>query len=300
MVKVLGYPGYWLASEIAKGLNAKLLGVHEKIFPDGEVYVRIDNVDEVRNDDIVLVSTLYPKQEEKLFKTLLLVDAVKNSGARRVIAVIPYLAYSRQDKVFLPGEPISASIVVKCLKISGVDILVTIDLHSPRIMEYFDSTIVNILVSDKLVEQALKYTEKPVIIAPDKGAIERAQVAAKIHGLEYDYLVKHRDRVTGEVVYTPRELNINDRDVIVVDDIISTGGTIAESSKKLYEMGVRSIIVAASHGLLVGEAINKLEASGVKKIILADTLEIKHQHPLVEYVNVVDKILLELRKLLGA
>lgn len=298
MTVVTGYPGYSLVKEVAEVLGAETVEIQEKTFPDGELYVRLCCPEKVVSEDVVVVSTLYPEQEKRLLKTLLIVNAARVAGAKRVVALVPYLAYSRQDKVFLQGEPISAQVIVKTFKATGVDVLVTVDVHSPRVLEYFGEVAVNIVVSDILVEHALKYLENPVIMAPDKGALERAMVAARAHGLEYDYLVKHRDRVTGEVTYTPKELVIRGRDVVLVDDIISTGGTIAEATRVLLKEGARRVLVAVTHGLLVEKALEKMVNAGVGRILLADTLGVKHVHPLVEYVSVTSRIVEELKKVL--
>jgi ribose-phosphate pyrophosphokinase len=291
MLVVTGLPGYWLVNAIASGLGGVEIPVYEKVFPDGELYVRLLNPEKVFNRSVVLVSTLYPDQGRSLLRTLLIIDAIKQSNSGRVIGVIPYLAYSRQDRVFMPGEPISACVVVKALKNTGLDALLTVDVHSPRVLECFGDQACNILVSDLMVGNALKYLEKPIVLAPDKGALERASFAARVYGLEHDYLEKTRDRVTGAVLYTPRELSVRDRDVVIVDDIISTGGTIAEATRILYKSGARRVVVAATHGLLVGEALKKLEEAGVYKLILADTLLVRYDHPLVEYVDITPRII---------
>ncbi|MEM0045495.1 MAG: ribose-phosphate diphosphokinase [Desulfurococcaceae archaeon] len=295
---IIGYPGYWLTEELSRAIEADLLTVQEKVFPDGELYIKLTAPEKIASQDVIVVSTLFPEQDRRLFKTLLIINAAKNAGAKKVIALIPYLAYSRQDKVFLPGEPISACLVTKSLRVAGANVLITVDVHSTRVLECFEGPVINVVVSDVLVARALSYLEKPVIIAPDKGALERAFIAARVHGLDYDYLIKQRDRVTGTVMYTPRELSIKGRDVIMVDDIISTGGTISEASKMLLENGARKVVVAATHGLLVGDAVKKLEASGALRVLLADTLGIRHEHRLIEYVSVTHRVVEELKKVL--
>ncbi len=298
MVALVPLPGFEAGALLASRLEAALLRVSEKAFPDGELYVRIEDYDKLSGEDVVVASTLYPEQLEKLFKTLILINAAKSNGAKRVVAYVAYLAYARQDKVFLPGEPVSACVVSKALRTSGADALVVVDAHSPRALECFEGPVANVAVSHVLVGAALKYLEDPVVIAPDKGALERAEYAAKHYGLDYDYLIKQRDRVTGEVSYVPREVSVKNRDVVIVDDIISTGGTIAEASRVLLRSGARRIAVAASHGLLVGEALRKLESSGVAKVVLGNTLMTRHEHPLVEYVDVTPVVAEELKRLL--
>lgn len=290
---------YSAGFDVARLLGLEVVAVHEKEFPDAELYVRILEPDKVKSKNTIVFSTLYPKQERALLKTLLAVDAAKRAGAHEVTAVIPYLAYTRQDKLFLPGEPLSASLIIELLKSAGVSRLVTVDVHSLRVLGFLPGRALNVMVSDLLVERALNYLVDPLIIAPDKGAYERACHAARTHGLECDYLIKQRDRVTGEVSYTPREISVSSRDIVLVDDIISTGGTIAEATRILVTQGAKRVIVAATHGLLVGEAMKKLEEAGVYRVLLANTLNIKHAHPLVEYVDISARLAGEIKKFLG-
>jgi ribose-phosphate pyrophosphokinase len=290
---------YSAGFDVAKLLGLEIVAIHEKEFPDEELYVRILEPDRVKSRNIIVFSTLYPKQERALLKTLLAVDAAKRAGALEVTAVIPYLAYARQDKLFLPGEPVSASLIIELLKNTGVSRLVTVDVHSLHVLESLPGKALNVMVSDLLVEHALKYLVDPLIIAPDKGAYERACYAARTHGLKCDYLIKQRDRITGEVSYTPREISVSNRDVVLVDDIISTGGTVAEATKILITQGARRVIVAATHGLLVGGAMKKLEEAGVYRVLLANTLNIKHAHPLIEYIDISTRLASELKKFLG-
>ncbi|ADG90419.1 ribose-phosphate diphosphokinase [Thermosphaera aggregans] len=278
------------AVKVASTLNYPIAKVLWKEFPDGEQYVRIENPDLLSSRTAVVVNTMYPGQDKSVMETLMLVDACLRAGAVDVKLVIPYLAYSRQDKLFLAGEPVSFSIVLKTLRHLGATGLVTVDSHNPDKLTEFQGRVVNLLVSDLLVQEALKYSSNPIVIAPDKGALKRAEHAAVKLGLRFDYLVKTRDRITGQVSYQPREIRIRGEDIIVVDDIISTGGTIAESSKLLLEAGASSVIVAATHGLLIGNALEKIRAAGVRKVILANTLGLKIQDDLVEYADVSGRV----------
>jgi ribose-phosphate pyrophosphokinase len=278
------------AVKVASTLNYPIAKVLWKEFPDGEQYVRIENPDLLSSRTAVVVNTMYPGQDKSVMETLMLVDACLRAGAVDVKLVIPYLAYSRQDKLFLAGEPVSFSIVLKTLRHLGATGLVTVDSHNPDKLTEFQGRVVNLLVSDLLVQEALKYSSNPIVISPDKGALKRAEHAAVKLGLRFDYLVKTRDRITGQVSYQPREIRIRGEDIIIVDDIISTGGTIAESSKLLLEAGASSVIVAATHGLLIGNALEKIRAAGVRKVILAKTLGLKIQDDLVEYADVSGRV----------
>ncbi|MGC9121817.1 MAG: ribose-phosphate diphosphokinase, partial [Thermogladius sp.] len=180
--------------ELAKSLGAEVVEVEKKVFPDGELYVRLRDVPpDLGSTCVAVASTMYPNQDTALVETLLLLNAVHKAGGKDVVLVAPYLPYMRQDKVFLQGEPVSAEVVLEVLTRTIKRGLV-VDVHNPTVLENRPWT--NILVSDMLVAQALKYVNDPIVMAPDKGALERAGFAASKLNLEFDYLIKERDRVT--------------------------------------------------------------------------------------------------------
>jgi len=272
---------------LAKLLGVEFVETQHKLFPDGENYVRLNNVEAIRDNVVLISNTMYPAQNDSFIEILMLINAAYNAGASTIHVFIPYLAYMRQDKVFQPGEPVTADIIVTSLKNAGVKCVFTVDAHSPAVLDRNLQCYNNIIISDILVQQVLKNAGNPLIIAPDKGAIHRAEFAAKKFNLEYDYLIKERDRVTGEVSIKPKEVSVKDKTVVIIDDIISTGGTIVEASRFLYKLGAREVYVCATHGLLIGNAIERILDSGVKKIITANTLGIKHENPRIEYVDII-------------
>jgi len=274
------------ARKLAEILGQDLASVKRKIFPDGEMYVRIQDSEKLSGKVAVIVNTMFPNQNDSLLETLLLINAAVKAGASKIIVYTPYLAYARQDKVFQLGEPVSADVVVVALKTVGANCLITVDVHNPGVLARNFTCYENVLVFSELYKAIENIVENPIVIAPDAGALNRAKHLAESKNLAYDYLVKHRDRETGEVVVKPKEVNVRGRDVIIVDDIISTGGTIAEAAQVLIKQGARRIFVCASHGLMVGSAVEKLRDAGVEKVVLANTLGLKHSNPLIEYVDV--------------
>lgn len=294
-----GSNAYNLARKIAGKLNAPLLDVHRKTFPDGENYIRIDYEKiTVSPDYNIVVNTLYPRQNDSFIETLLLLNAAYPEASKATIAVIPYIAYSRQDKLFLRGESISLEVILSCLRSAGADILITVDVHNPIILKrYFKGISKNILISDLLVKASLKYLDNPLVLAPDKGALNRARYAALKLGLEFDYLVKQRDRITGEVSLAPKELSIRERDIVIIDDIISTGGTIALAAKKCLENGARKVVVAATHSLLVGNALEKIRKAGVNKLITTNSIPIE-ETDFIEVIDLCDVIINELKRVI--
>ena len=278
------------AKELADVLDAYHIGLAYKRFPDGEIYVRLEEPNIISGSITVLLNTMYPSQNDMFVETLFLLNAVKRYSPKRVILCVPYLAYARQDKEFLPGEAISGEAIVRSLSLTDADTLVVVDIHAPHLLEHFRGNTVNVLISDLLVGEALKLMNNPLVLAPDKGAVGRARYAAEKLGLEYDYLEKHRDRITGEITIKPKRLSVKSRDVIIVDDIISTGGTIAKASRIVLEQGARKVYVVASHALLIGDALNKIKRSGAEMIIAANTLAQKINDNFIRYVDVIPRL----------
>ncbi|MET1102316.1 MAG: ribose-phosphate pyrophosphokinase [Pyrodictiaceae archaeon] len=276
MIVIGGSNANNIDKNLIKLLNAKGANLVHKRFPDGEQYVRIE--DSLAGKTVVIVQSLYPNQDSALMELLLILEAVQALKPARVITVVPYLAYARQDKRFLTGEPISVRVVLEALNLYTKDTLITIDIHKPESLKYFKGTSMNI-IPVKSIANALRRDinglEKRdvVVIAPDKGAFRRAELLAKELGdVDYDYLEKFRDRHTGEVIHKLKEVNVRGRIAILVDDIISTGGTIAKAAKMLYDEGAREVIAACSHGLFVDNALNKLAGSKITKVYSTNTV----------------------------
>ncbi|WP_291765783.1 ribose-phosphate diphosphokinase [Caldivirga sp. UBA161] len=243
-----------LGPNVASRIGAEAREVTHKVFPDGEQYVRVEA--NVRGNDVLYVTRLYPNQDQGLIRVMLLLDAVKGLGASRVGLFIPYMPYARQDRRFLEGEPVSINVMLNVLKGLGVDYLYVVDIHKPQSLEGYPGFIN--LKPFELYARGLGGLSKPVVVSPDLGSLWRAEELAKVLDAEYDYLEKHRDRYSGEVSFTLRNLNVKGRDVVIIDDIISTGGTIIGAAGMLRNMGATSINVVATHCIMIGGAEAKL------------------------------------------
>lgn len=262
--------GNGLAARIAKLLKDRLMFAEKKVFPDGESYVRIPEKPE--GAAIIVHSLSYP-QEKRLMELMLAIDALKGVGADTVIAVIPYMAYARQDKRFLEGEPISIKVVLKSLEAAGADALLTVDIHKPSVLEeWLSIPSINVVPYREIAEYFREKVSSPIVLAPDKGALDRASRVAEYIGADFDYLVKERDRVTGEVKALPKELEVRDREVIIVDDIISTGGTMSLAAKHSLERGARRVYAACTHAVMVKGALDRLLFSGIEEVVATDTV----------------------------
>jgi len=255
-----------IAEDISKELQQPLVEAIYKRFPDDEFYVRI--LGNIKGEDVLIVQTTYP--DPKIVELFLIQDAVWEAGANEIIVALPYFGYSRQDKKFEEGEPISARAIAEHISLHA-DRIITVDPHKEHLLDFFN---VPAFSCSAVVEIAKYLKEKDVdfVLAPDKGAKKRAQQAAGIIGCEYDYMEK--TRIDGTTVnIKPKNLDTKNKNVAIIDDIISTGGTMAKSIKELKKQGARKVSVACTHGLFVGRAKEKLLSAGCDEIISTDTIE---------------------------
>ncbi|MGO8806472.1 MAG: ribose-phosphate pyrophosphokinase [Candidatus Bathyarchaeia archaeon] len=243
-----------------------------KVFPDGESYVRLEG--SVQGENVAIVQTTSPPmQDGKLFQLAFMADAAKRGGAKKVTAVVPYLAYARQDKTFLLGEGISIETIARMLRAAGIDELVTVNIHSEPALAKFPFPAKTLsavpLLSDYFVQKGHKGA---FALSPDKGAMYIAEQAQKVLGGGVGHLDKRRDRYTGQTVQTAECLNVKGETVIIFDDIISTGGTIVGAAKILREQGAEHIFCGCVHGLLIGDAENRILDAGVEEIVGTDSV----------------------------
>jgi len=238
------------------------------VFPDGERYIRIKG--KLDDEVIVVQSTGYP-QDENLMELFLILKNLKSMGIRKIKVVIPYFGYGRQERRFKSGEAVSAVIIADLLEAAGADEIFCINLHEENITEFFQIRVHNLSAMPPIAKYIKQNINNPVIIAPDKGALGFAKEIAEILGCEYDHLEK--TRISPEVVETkPKNLDVKGKDAVIIDDIISTGGTIVNAVEILKEHGASKVIVSCVHPVLVEDALLKIFASGVDDVVATDTL----------------------------
>jgi ribose-phosphate pyrophosphokinase len=260
-----------LGEKIAELTGFEKVPVAHKTFPDGESYIRLEGT--VRDEHLVLVQTTSPPQDAKLIQLALIANAAKRNGASKVTAAVPYLAYARQDKVFLQGETISIEAVALMLKAVGVDALLTVNLHAEDALSKFPFPAKTVSAIPLLAEHFVKRgIKKAFALAPDKGAMYIAQQAQAVLGGEAGHLEKQRDRHTGQTSQTGKGLNVKGQSVIVFDDIISTGSTIVGAAEILRELGAAKVFVACVHPLLIGDAEKRILNAGVEEIVGTDSV----------------------------
>ena len=271
MIVVPGSASQKLGQEIAEDLNAQIVSVNLKTFPDGEYCLRYEG--DLKDEEVIVVQSTGPPQDTNIMQLLMLIDSAKDLGAEKVTAVVPYLAFARQDKRFLPGEVVSAETFVKLIEACGTDRFITVNIHSENTLKRFSVPTENLSAITSLAEHFKNQGLNGAFsLSPDKGAIKLAEEADKVLGGGCGWLRKERDRYTGEIQLEEKSLKVKGKDVIVFDDIISTGGTIARAVKMLKTQGARRVYAACVHPLLIGEAKTKIMQSGAEDIVGTDSL----------------------------
>lgn len=265
MYVISGTASKTVAEGISKELDVPLAGMISKRFPDKEMYIQI--VDDVSDEDVIIVQTTYP--DPNIIELFLLQNAAEEAKAKSITVVIPYFGYARQDTKFKDGEPISAKALANLISLSA-DKVITVDPHKEHILDFFSTSAVSCSAVPELAKY-LKEKDVDMVLAPDKGALERAKKASELIRCEFDYMEK--TRINGETIkIKPKNLNAAGKNVAIIDDIISTGGTMAKSIKELKKYGAKKVFVSCTHGLFAGDAVKKLISAGCDKIISTDTI----------------------------
>lgn len=271
---VLGPASAELGEKISQLTGYDKVTVASRIFPDGESYIRLEG--NVEDEHVVIVQTTCAPQDSRLIQLAFIAAAAKRNSAKKVTAVVPYLAYARQDKIFLQGETVSVETIAAMLKASGIDQIITINVHEANALKLFPFPAKTISAIPLLAEYFIKKgIKKAFALSPDKGAMYIAQQAQTVLGGEAGHLEKQRDRYTGQTSQTAQGLNVKGKTVIIFDDIISTGGTIVGAAKILREQGAEHVYTACVHGLLIGDAEKRILDAGVKEIVATDSVPSK-------------------------
>jgi ribose-phosphate pyrophosphokinase len=262
-----------LGERIAELLNAEAISMSFKTFPDGESYIRL-NVESLADEDVIIVQTTSPPQEQKLIQLFFMADNAKDMKAKSITAVVPYLAYSRQDKRFLSGEIFSIKTIMKLLDACGVNKIITVNAHNPTVLKTFKIPVDDLSAIPTLAEyfksQAL--VENPVSLSLGKKALNMAREANGILKGGFDWVSTRRDVYTGEVTLEEKALQVKNRDAIIFDDIISSGETMAKAVEFTKKQGARKVYAACVHPLLTGDAQKKISESGAEEIIGTDSV----------------------------
>ncbi|MFH1856267.1 MAG: ribose-phosphate pyrophosphokinase [Candidatus Omnitrophota bacterium] len=281
-----------LAEKICNYLGIKLADALVDKFSEGEIRVKIN--ENVRGKDVFVIQSTCPPADKNLMELLIMIDALKRSSAQRITAVIPYFGYARQDRKDQPRVPITAKLVANLITTAGADRVLTMDLHAGQIQGFFDIPVdnlygVNIFV-DYLKTKALG---ELLVVSPDVGGIKMARAYAKRFGVDLAIVDKRRinDR-EAEVMHIIGE--VDNKNVVLVDDIVATAGTLTEAANALSQHGAKEIYASVTHPILSGPAIERLERSKLKELIVTDTVPIPEEKK-IDKIKVlsVDKLFAE-------
>lgn len=286
---IAGSASQQLAEEIAAGLDIELVGRDVERFPDGEIHVRLHQ--ELRDADTYIVQSTGPPAQEHLTELLLLADAAHRAGAGRITAVVPYVSYARQDRRTALGEPVGLRVVADVLRASPIERLVVVDPHTPALESIMGLPVATTTAVPLLAEALPLHADTDaVLIAPDLGAAKLVDRYAS--ALDLDVAIIRKTRVTGAEV-TARSVvgEVEGRRPIIVDDMISTAGTIESAADALHTAGaVEPIVVAATHALLVGPAVERLERLPLEMVVTTDSVAVPQTHLPIESVSLAGRL----------
>lgn len=290
---VTGSSNYALAEEVAKNLGVKLVPRILERFPDGELNIEIKQ--SVRGCDVYLIEPTCPPVDEHFFELFLLADACRRAGATHLTAVIPYFGYARQDRRAHGREPVSLRLLADLIAASAVQRVVVVDFHSRAVESAFAVPVEHVSAISILANAVRPSVHKDgVVVSPDLGAVKMAEHYARLLGLSVAII--HKTRISGAEVTVQRIIgDVRDREVVVVDDMITTGGTIEKAIKALLDAGCSSsgIKVVASHGLFVGNAADRLAQLPIEKIYVSDSVPRPERSPLPLQVSSLAPLLAE-------
>ncbi len=260
-----------LAEKIGQRMGAKIINVTCKIFPDGESKITL--IDKLRNQPVILVQSTYPPVNTHLFQMFMLAHRLSEEGAE-VHAVVPYLAYARQDKEFLKGEIVNMRVLARLFRAMGIKRLTTVDVHSIEGLSNFSIPSYSVSAVPLLAQYVTENFKliDPIATSPDFGGSGRVEAFSKILEIDHFVLDKSRDRFSGEVSVKAVDLDVKGRDAIIVDDMISTGGSMQRASILLKKLGAKRIVAVCTHPLLISDALGKIKQAGVEELIGTNTV----------------------------
>ncbi len=256
-----------------------------KRFSDGEIQIEID--ENVRAKEVFVIQSTCPPVNENLVELLLMIDAFKRSSAAHITAVIPYYGYSRQDKKVAPRVPISAKLVADLLTVAGADRVITMDLHAGQIQGFFDIPVDNLFAAPVIIDYIRdNFNKDLVIVSPDAGGVERARAYAKRLNAGLAVVDKRRDApnmakamfIVGDVV---------GKDVVILDDMVDTAGTLTEAAEAIMRNGANEVHAACAHPVLSGPAIERIEKSILKTVVVTDTIPLKKNAQACDKIKVL-------------
>ena len=266
-----------LAEAITSYIGVKLADAVIRKFADGEIFVKIN--ENIRGEDIFIIQSTSPPVNDNLMELLITIDAARRASAKRITAVIPYFGYARQDRKDEPRVPISARVMLDLMNVLGIDRIMAMDLHSPQIQGFvntpFDHLYSSMALFDRLKKLKLNF-ENGVVLAPDVGSAKISQSYAKRLGVGFALIDKRRPKPNeAKVAHIVGELK--DKQVIIIDDMIDTAGTICNAAETATNQGASSVIAVGTHPVLSGQSVTRLIDSSIRKVIVCNTIDIPEE-----------------------
>ena len=259
-----------LAKRIARRLKAKYVDADTRTFPDGESKITFRH--NLKKSVVLVVQSTYPPVDTNLLQILSIISEAKKISSK-IYAIMPYVGYARQDRQFLNGEVVTMGVVAKMLQAAGAKKAIVVDIHSKTALRHFKIPTENISAIPELAKYLKKLKLKnPVVISPDTGGSLRAKKFADVLKSDFITLKKSRNRKTGKVSIQSTKADVNGKDLIIVDDIISTGGSVVKATQFLKKQKCKRVFVVCTHGLLVGDAEKNIKKAGVTQIISTNTI----------------------------
>jgi ribose-phosphate pyrophosphokinase len=278
-----------LTKEICECLGVPMARSSVKTFADGEIYLQLQ--ENVRGADVFAVQPTCKPVDHHLLELLLMIDALKRASADRITAVLPYYGYARQDRKDKPRVPISAKLIAKLLETAGADRILALDLHAAQIQGFFDIPVDHLFAMPVMIDYLKSVqTRQTVVVSPDAGGVERARAFAKRLNVQLAIIDKRREEANvAEVMHIVGD--VENRDCLMVDDLVDTAGTLVKGAEALLQAGATSVRACATHAVLSPPAVQRLEASPIKEVVLTNSIPLSeeaHKSKRIRTLSVAD------------
>ena len=273
-----------LSRQIAKYLGIPLSEASIKRFSDGEISIQIG--ESVRGKDVFIIQSTCAPTDTNLMELLILTDAIKRSSASTVTAVIPYFGYARQDRKAAPRVSITAKLVANMIETAGIDRVVTMDLHAGQIQGFFDIPVDNLYGPITFINYLKnKHLSNPIVASPDIGGVARARSLAKQLNLDLAIIDKRREKANESEVMNVIG-DVNGKDVILIDDMVDTAGTLIKAAAAFKERGATSVTAFCTHPVLSGPAYERIATGAIDELVVTDTIPLKEQNEHIKVISV--------------
>jgi len=272
-----------LAASIAEELDISLADAYVGRFPDEEIDIKLS--EDIRGRDVFVLQPTCPPVNDNWAELLLLLDTLRRASAGRITAVVPYYGYARKDRKDEVRVPISAKVVANTLVASGAQRIVTLDMHAAQIQGFFDIPVDHLYARPVLLDAVVRLgIESPVVVTPDVGGTKMARAYAK--RLSADLAIVDKRRVSGSETVIENVIgDVEGRNCVIVDDMISTGGSITQAAETLKRNGAARVVIAVSHAVLCGPAVERIENAPVETVLVTDTIPLKNKPSNLQVVS---------------